>query len=449
MDIGETKENCDYENYNNIKEDIKMSSKINNFLRNDDINIEDENEYKEIKDELEKYKKEKEKEVEDLEKELAQLKNENAKYDNAIDENINILSNEDMIEQLKKDIIKKIEPEIIKKYEEIQNEINKKLEKIKKENENYIEEKYKDTINNDIKKFQKDLEDKYLNEKNKNNDINLDNNKINENKQYKVRIRKNNQKNNLINKDNNIEKSNPNMQTIKNKEIMGDDNNNVQKKNYNYFNHLLINNYEKENNEKKNKLDVKIKNAQPVNPKLDIPENKIYEKKEALDKTKKDYSKDLFNTFQNIFFKNKEQTSIKSEKINEYQLDKLTKLYFKFQNMKKELILTRYFDDFVKTNLLKLFEKKGIDERIIDNLKYNIETILVCFDLNKYNYKDYYYPENNRNTQIRDRKKSLDAAKRFRKEFNIDESIIKEEELLKRLDKNDNDIIKVLQQMYG
>ena len=406
-----------------------MSSKLNNFLKIDEIDFEDENEYQKIKEELEKYKKEKEKEVEDLEKELAQLKKENAIYDDINDENNNILLNENMIEQLKKDIIKKIEPEIIKKNEKIREEIIKELEKIKKKNENYIDTKYNETINNDIKNLKKDLEDKYLNEKNKN----------------MVRIKKNNQNN----KDKNIEKSVPNMQTIKNKEIMKDDNNNIQMKNHNHFNSLLNNNSEKENNERNNKFDPNLKKDQPVNPKINIPENKIYEKKESLDKSKKDYTKDLFNIFQNIFFKNKEQTSIKSEKINEYQLDKLSKIYFNYKKAKKEFILTTYFDDFAKTNLLKFFAKKGIDERAIENLKYNIETILVCFDLNKYNYKDYYYPENNRNTQIRNRKKSLDAAKRFRKEFSIGDNIIKEEELLKKLDKNDNDIYKVLQQMYG
>ena len=64
--------------------------------------------------------------------------------------------------------------------------------------------------------------------------------------------------------------------------------------------------------------------------------------------------------------------------------------------------------------------------------------------MNKYFYKKYYYPKNNKN-----RKKSFESAERFRTTFNIDENIIKEEELLKRLDKNDNDIYKVFQQIYG
>ena len=154
MDIGETKENCDYENHNNIKEDIKMSSKINNFLRNDDINIEDENEYKEIKDELEKYKKEKEKEVEDLEKELNQLKQENAKFDKINDENDNILLSEQTIDKLKEDIIKDIENKIDKT---IQEKINEAIGNIKKDNQKYIDTKYENTMTNDIVKYRKEV----------------------------------------------------------------------------------------------------------------------------------------------------------------------------------------------------------------------------------------------------------------------------------------------------
>ena len=165
--------------------------------------------------------------------------------------------------------------------------------------------------------------------------------------------------------------------------------------------------------------------------------------------SKKDVGKNLFNLFNNIFFKNKEQTSINGEKINELQKEFLRNKYFNFKKEKKEQDLIRYFDDFIKANVLKVFEKEDIDIRIIDNLIFNIETILDCFEMNKYFYKKYYYPKNNKNMQIGGRKKSFESSERFRTTFNIDENIIKEEELLKRLDKNDNDIYKVFQQIYG
>ena len=157
----------------------------------------------------------------------------------------------------------------------------------------------------------------------------------------------------------------------------------------------------------------------------------------------------LFLLFNNIFFKNKEQTSINYEKINEIHVENLRKKYFKYKKENNQNMLINYFDNFLKCNVLKIFEKekKYINNELIDIIKYNIETICELFELNKNKYKDYYFQNSNR--RLKDRRKSGDAAKRFRKEFNIDDSIIKNEELIKKLGKNDNDINKVLQQMFG
>ena len=143
----------------------------------------------------------------------------------------------------------------------------------------------------------------------------------------------------------------------------------------------------------------------------------------------------LFNLFNGIFFKNKQQTSINGDKISENQRDILSSIYFNYISKKEENILISYFDNFVKCNVLKFFQKerKEYPNQIIDNLKYNLETILECFRLNKYKYKDYYFQNNNK--VVKNREKSEEAAKSFsRGSFNIDESIIKEEELLKKLD---------------
>ena len=164
-------------------------------------------------------------------------------------------------------------------------------------------------------------------------------------------------------------------------------------------------------------------------------------------KDKKKYD-NLFLLFNYIFFKNEKQTLIKSEKIGDERLELLQQKYFKYKNDKKENILIAYFDSFVRCNVLKFFEKKYLDTTIIENIKYNIELILECFELNKNKYNSFYYP-NRKNDGLRNRKKSEEAAKRFRKEFNIDSSIINEESLLKRLDTNENDINKVFMTMYG
>ena len=418
MDIGETKENCDYENHNNIKEDIKMSSKINNFLRNDDINIEDENEYNNIKDELEKYKKEKEKEVEDLENELNQLKQENAKFDKVNDENDNILLSKQTIDELKEDIIKDIENKIDKT---IQEKIDKEIPNIKKNNEIYINKIYNKTIPAEIMKWKNILK------------------KIENQSQIM-----NKTSDNLKQKENNQPKVIP--MTNKKEPKSGNISANIQT--YNLFNQKKNNpNLNKNNNDNSNKLEPNYKPEQPVKTNNNIINNKSSEQEKSLKQLKQNIYKELFIMFNNIFFKNKEQTSFNSEKINEFHREKLENKYFNFKKLKIEYILINYFDNFLRANVLKIFQRKNEDERVIENIKHNIETILEIFQSKKYLYQDYYYPNNK--TWIRDRKKSTEAARRFRETFNIDESIIKEEELIKKLDQNDNDINKVMQQIYG
>ena len=183
-------------------------------------------------------------------------------------------------------------------------------------------------------------------------------------------------------------------------------------------------------------------NSQSIRNNFNIKRENINNKDETSD--------NLFNLFNDIFFKNKEQTSINGNKISENQRDILSSIYFNYISKKKENILFNYFDNFVKCNVLKFFEKerKNVPNQLIDNLIYNIETILECFRLNKYKYRDYYFQNNNKG--LKNREKSEEAAKSFfRGSFNIDESIIKEEELLKKLDRNENDINKVFQLLYG
>jgi hypothetical protein len=60
-----------------------------------------------------------------------------------------------------------------------------------------------------------------------------------------------------------------------------------------------------------------------------------------------------------------------------------------------------------------------MNEKIIKHLKYNIETILECFQLNKDSYHSYYYPGDYIDRTIKDRKQSIEAARKFREKFNI------------------------------
>ena len=264
---------------------------------------------------------------------------------------------------------------------------------------------------------------------------NSDNKKQNENDD-KSKVKGKN-----INNEHKLEKSIANIQTIKNHE---------NSKNDNLFNkNTHLNNKNKNNNDINNKfnLNYNYKPEQPIKPNNNIINKNSCEQENPLKQLKKNIYNELFIMFNNIFFKNKEQTSIKSEKINEHQREKLANKYFNFQKLKLEYVLTTYFENFLKANVFKIFQRKNIDVHITENLRYNIETILDIFQTNKYLYQNFYYPNNK--IEIKDRKKSVEAARKFRETFNIDESIIKEEELIKKLDQNDNDINKVMQQIFG
>ena len=195
------------------------------------------------------------------------------------------------------------------------------------------------------------------------------------------------------------------------------------------------------------KINTSIKKNKPDPIINDYTEKKISIRNGCFKRKEKKINENLFLIFNNIFYKNKEQTTINNEKLNGIRIDSLREIYFKYKKEGNERILINYFDSFLKCNVLKIFEKKYIDDEIINVLRFNIESICEIFELNKKIYYNYYFPKNN--TGLKNRKKSSDAATKFRKLFSIDESIIKEEELLKRLDSNDDDINKVFQIMYG
>ena len=415
----------------NLEGSTKDYLNIKNILKNEnlddmllDMNDED---CKKIKEELNAYKQKREKEIEILENELKQLNDESAKYENANEneEDDNIILDENLKEQLKKEIINEIEPKIKEELKNQQLDINEKLKNIENDNNELINSSFQN-IKNDIEKFLQN----YKNNNNRNiKEKNVEQNKLYEN---------NKDKSNLFNKKQKAINIINNIRPIENNNMKIQNNNNIHT---NYFKNNNNNDYNKYG-----LSDAKFKYENPVKFNLNIQNDKYKEKKRSVDKNK---YQDLFLIFNNIFFKNENQTSINGEKIDEKTTKELTKMFNNYQKKREELILTTYFDNFIKENVLKIFGKSGVGEKVLENIKYNIENINEIFELNRYRYKDYYYPNLKANTQIRDRKKSSEAAKRFRRTFNIDEKVIIEEELLKRLDKNDNDINKVMQQMFG
>ena len=212
-----------------------------------------------------------------------------------------------------------------------------------------------------------------------------------------------------------------------------------------------INTLDLKSNRGNYQLNISVSNASEKNNKS----YNIYKtepNQNSFDENVDEYNKkneNLFNFFNNLFFWNKEQTSIKDIRINENQQELLRKKYVNYKKENKERILINYFDNFIKVTVLGCFKRDNERKYIKDILKYNIEVILNCFEMHRNTYACYYYPTYSKNNEIKDRKKSTEAAKKFRREFNIESEIIKDEELIKKLDKNDNDINKVFQQLYG
>jgi len=415
-----------------------------------DIFMMDENEIKTINEEIEKLKQNQENEINSLERELKELKMQSADYE--IDEeknNINL--NDNMIKKLKEDIINQIQPKITEELKKYKSNIEVQLKKLDDNNNNqkeYIDFNFNklkhEVIIPEIEKIKKKL----LNEKNPNQNQNNNEEmkkkeKYNEKRKLEIHRKDGTNKiynisaikeDNEINSHKNIKRS-PNPYENKNENI--NNINNIK---------LAEKKEENNNNNKKNNIDLLNykKNKEPVKVIINdldrVSQNNLYQKKNS--------NEDLFPYFNNIFFDNKEQTSFKAKKIEEIHLNNLHQKYIKYKNERRQNYLINYFDNFLKTNVFKIFQRKSEDPHLLSIVRYNIEAILICFDLNRHTYMSYYFPDNNMNN-IRDRKKSTDAAFQFRKVFNIDENVIKEEELLKKLDKNDNNIYKVFQQMYG
>ena len=401
---------------------------IKAILEKDNFELElDDDEYLKIKEELINYKQKQEKDVELLEKELNQLKEENAKNEK-LDVNDNIIIDENLQNKLKEEIISQIRQKIDEEFQKKKSEIDDKLKEMNKDNKILIDNNFKDLINslkkNDINQNIKEdnIEQKKKTEHhNKKLFVKINKNEKHSNKENNIRTKNNKDEenendNSFLKNKNNIKSNNSNFGDInKNKEgpykiIQNEDNN------MNNMNHLNNSN---------------LKN-----------QTHVIQRKKTID--------NLFELFNGIFFKNEYQTSINGDKISENTKKNLKSKYIKYKKEFKEKDLTAYFDVFVRRNVLKIFERSNNPQTLLDNLKYNIETILSCFELDKYLYKIYYYPQNiNKQIDHRERKKSTEAAIKFRKVFNVDESIINENELIRKLGNYDNDIYKVFQVIYG
>ena len=113
-----------------------------------------------------------------------------------------------------------------------------------------------------------------------------------------------------------------------------------------------------------------------------------------------------------------------------------------------KLVLKNYSLNYIEENVLPIFKKLNLNNEQFEALKYNIEKILECCGLPKEYYSNDIYQRNIKKDLI-DRKKSIEALRKFRKEFGITENEFNDEGIIKRLEENGLDINKTFQKMFG
>ena len=443
-----------------------------------------------INEELKQYKKKQEEDIKSLENELNQLKRKNEEIQNKNDINLN----KNMIETLKTDIINKIDLKIDGKFEEIikvldnikeKEEIN--INKYKKYVDIRVEE-MKNNINNDINKKIEQINNKFGEFENKFNDLNA---KLKEKEDLLVQNRVQNQRTVLRDKNTQLKKDSKNLgssNNIKKIDINAENDKKVnrfinmnskdynKKKSNNIINdqenisdedEVNLNNSNKKikdmnifNKQKQNADKIKINNMDEVKnssyfdniskekPKQ-VQNQKILEQNKYNNPIQKKKSLDinLLSLLNNIFFKNVQQTEINTNKVNEHHLETIKKAYFKHINDEQNYVYD-YINNFIKLNVLKLFKKNNIPKEDLEIVKYNIASLLGCIGMNKDFYSPYYFPELKKGLKG-NRQASVEAAVRFRKEYNISKDEINEDVLIDTLYENGNDINQTFQIIYG
>ena len=489
-------------NINKISKDDLEIIKLKNSLKNEISNISNSNEEiddEKFDEEIKKFKREQQKEIELLEKELNELKRINGDIcmDNIDNNDNNLLLNKDIIN----DFIKNLEISIIDEVKiKINDELNEKIQEvnineINKQNENYIneqilkkkkelEDKFNNSLNERAKK-QKEIENKFNNlininknkavEDNNNNNINddINNNKNNYN-QEKDRLLSKFIKRQKYKNDKKSENSN-NIKIInKNKEEY-DDNNNI------FFNEEDINDEEENSfinskNEIKN-INININSINKLNSNFDNKNSKndnnnLGKSKNFFNNIKKEQPNkviqinnknlekfinpqseknkqnniNIFDLLNNIFFKDKKQTIINTQKMNEHYKELLKKEFYKHK-VEKNNRVSISVNSFIKNYVLKIFKSGNVSKDALDILKYNISSVLECIEMNRDFYSAEYFPEFKRDKKIY-RGSSVEAAKNFRKKYNIKEEEFNQDALLETLYYNNNNIDKVYKIIY-
>ena len=467
--INEIKNNNNFRiSYKNDLNEKSETSEVKNSLREEmhrnNISIEDNN----INEEAKKYKCEQEEEIKSLEKELNELKRINNDLEN--DDNNDIFLSDNLIEKLKKDIIN----EIISK---IKDELNEKIKEINKNiNQEESIKQYEKGINEEIERKgkivyskinapigeimdkQSKIESKINNANKKIKEENLNQEKNQNFKNVEKVENKNNMNNintNLFNKGNNHYK-NKNYKYQVHENRIDNEEDNINKPNHKINQNYNIHLYNKQNinlNDRNNKNDNNNENKNFFNNlKVEVPKQIkndiiVVPKKNEGFWNKSDLNNvNLLEIFNNIFFKDQHQKVINEERINDKTKYIIHKLFINHLNEERNQI-SDYAKNFILNNVLPIFQQSNINKDLLELVKFNISEILEAVGLDKNLYSSRYSPIYIK--RIKNRQRSVEAAKRFRQEFQIKKEDINDEALIKKLDENDNDIYQTFQGIFG
>ena len=303
---------------------------------------------------------------------------------------------------------------------------------------------------------------------------NKQNNNIDINNEQKNIKKKSNKSNNAYN----IDKNNNNNQIINGEENINDEDNeysfNSINDSKNYFNKSKkdVNNNRQNNNyqnEKNNLLDTKnikkpiviknsnlnninnvnnINNSNNANNSNKDNKDKMIPLAQEINNPNKQRGRRAFNIVSKVFFEDNQEKFIKVAKISEFEKDEIEREAIREMKEGKG-DLKDYCKNYIEVNVLPLFKRKDLEDNQREILKYNIEVILKCIGEDKKLYKNAYHPEVFKNKTEIDRRKSIDALRKFRKEFQISEKDYNDEGIIQRLAENDFDIYKTFGKIFG
>ena len=442
----EEDENIDYREYEQQKNEIeKLKKEIDKFKISNNIN--DDNQHIESKTEIV------DKCLEDI---MDQLNSNYDKYNNIFNEKI---------EEFKKNIIEETNAHINEQFEEILNELkeintNKNINEIIEDKKSNLEE-----INASDKKNNKIFGNNYNRISNKKiihrvkNDNNISSNNSNI-------LNENNESRNSILNEGKSNKNEINDEQKSDYENIDDCDEGVTVKNpINQFKTPHINNANRFINKPNNLTNIRNSNVEKkrislINKDKKEKEVKIKENKKLVpsnnDKAKinkdntnlKDINNKIYQSINNIFFIDYQQKNVKDEKINDLKKEQIKDIIFKDQETGANII-KEYYMNFIEVKILPLFKKNKDNSNLnLEAIKYNISTILECLGMNKNYYNNYYYQYEMQKKPV-NRNQSLEAVRKFRKEFGISKEDFKDEAIEKRLIENDLDINKTFQKMFG